>query len=114
MLGWLHATPEGEKEPRQITEPEWPLPECGAFQYVVQWFIELRLNFGYTDIKAWSDLTGSIPNPVEVELLMSMTSVYSSSANKYRAKKYNMHPPYDGLTDKSELTKRRLSALFGD
>ena len=114
MLGWLHATPEEAKEPRIITEPEWPLPDCGALSYLVGWFIELQLDFDYLEMKAWADLTGVEPNPREVGLLMAMTSTYRNSVIKYRKKGYNMHPPFDGLEDKTELTAKRLSALFGD
>lgn len=114
MLGWLHATPEGEKEPRQVTEPEWPLPDCGAFSYLASWFVELRLTFGYTDMRAWSELTGVEPNPIEVDLLMIMSATYSNSVVKYKPKRYDMYPPYDGLDDKSSITDRRLAPLFGD
>lgn len=114
MLGWLHAVPEEAKEPRIVTEPQWPLPDCGALSYLVGWFVELQLDYGYLEIKAWSDLMGVEPNPKEVELLMLMTNIYKNSVIKFRAKGYNMRPPFDGLEDKTQITKKRLSALFGD
>lgn len=113
MLGWLHATPENEKQPRCEVE-KWPLPDVGAFSYLVDWFAELRLTYGYQEIKAWSDLTGTVLEPWEVKELIGLTSVYNRSVIEYRAKKYNLHPPYDGLADKSKITAKRLSNLFGD
>ena len=113
MLGWLHATPEGEKTPRCETEA-WPLPDVGAFSYLAEWFIELKLSFGYTDLKAWADLMGAQPEPWEVTELLAMASAYAHATTEYRAKKYDTRPPYDGLTDKSKITAKRLGALFGD
>ena len=114
MLAWLHAVPEGQKKSRYETE-KWPLPECGAFSYVAKWFIELRMNYGYQDIAAWASLTGTEPNPIELQLLMTMSSVYSNNVLRYRDKGYNLHPPYeDPNFDKSEITRSRLSSLFGD
>ena len=96
MLGWLHATPEGEKESRMVKE-DWPMPDV-ELGYLVGWFAELRLTFGYQDIVAWSNLTGNIPNPIEVALLISMSAIYSNSLIKYRSKEHNLTPPYDGRT----------------
>lgn len=114
MLGWLHCTPEKAEKPRIITEPEWPLPDVGAFYYIANWFIELRLDYGYLELKAWSDLTGVEPTPKEVELLIMMTGTYQNSVIKYRSERYNSRPPFDNLEDKSSITQRNLAVLFGD
>lgn len=112
MLGWLHATPDGDKQPR-IKSEDWPLPDCGAFSYLVEWFIELRYNFGYVDVKAWADLVGVNPEPWEVNLLMGMSSTYNNGVIEYRKKGYDVKPPYkpDNI---SHIINKRLSKLFGD
>jgi hypothetical protein len=97
MLGWLHVTPEGEKQTRaQLSK--WPLPDCEAWAYIVAWFCELRLQFGFQDIESWMNITGSQPNPNEIELLISMSGAYSNALIEYRGKDHNLIPPYDGRT----------------
>ena len=107
MLGWLHVTPEGEKQSRMQSE-SWPLPDCGDFAYIVSWFCQLRLSFDYQDIDSWVRLTGSQPNPIEIDLLMSMSNMYSNSLVKYRAKEHNLIPPYDGRT------QEEISSMIND
>ena len=117
MLGWLHAVPEKEEEPRSAKEPDtWPLPDCGAFSYLAEWYSELRLDFGYTDIKAWADVTGTMLEPWESITLIAMASVYRSGVIKYRDKRYNLRPPYDGRTEeqKAATVDRRMKDFFGD
>jgi len=109
MLGWLHVTPEDAEKPRSETEA-FPLPPCEPFDYVVEWFTELRITFGYSDLDAWARLTGQTLEPWEVALLMDMTNTYSSAVSKYRAKAYNLRPPYDGRT--REQIAAAVSAKF--
>ena len=118
MLGWLHVTPEGEKQTRAQLD-SWPLPDCDKFNYLVSWFCELRLSFGFIDVQAWIELTGSKPNPIEIDLLMSMTRIYSNSMHEYHDKSHNLTPPIDCRTAEqkdamiAEKMKRSL-ARFKD
>lgn len=97
MLGWLHVTPEGSKQTRSQLE-DWPLPEVDRLGYVVNWFFDLRLDFGFQDIESWMNITGNNPNPEEIDLLMLMTGVYRNSTMTYRSKEHDLIPPFDGRT----------------
>lgn len=93
-----------------MSSENYPLPETNEFEYLASYFVELRLTFGYTDIRAWSDLTGVALDPWEVELLVSMSSVYRTGTSKYRAKTYDISPPYDGRT--TEQRSKAIGAKF--
>lgn len=114
MLGWLHVTPEGEKQTRAQTS-KWPLPDCDKWLYLASWFCELRLQFSHQDIEAWINITGTQPNPSEIELLVSMSTSYGNALIQYRGKEHNLIPPYDGRTQEeidemiSEKMKRSLA-----
>jgi len=110
-LGWLHAVPEGESKSRMASE-DWPLPDCGDYNYIAHWFVELKLAFDYSQIKDWSQLTGVDVEHWEVQLLSMMSSSYSSGVNRYRAKQYNLHPPYKPANI-SAIVNKRLNNLFG-
>ena len=118
MLGWLHVVPEGEKRTRAQIDV-WPLPDCGKFNYLAYWFGELRLSFSFSDIESWSNLTGSMPSPNEVDLLISMSSAYRNALAEYRSKDHNLIPPIDCRTEEqrdsmiNEKMKRSI-ARFKD
>ena len=99
MLGWLHCVPKDKEQARMHSET-WPLPDCEPFNYIVEWFLALRLDFGYQDIKAWSDLHQIDLESWEVDQLISMTGDYMQSTIKYRAPEFDIHPPYDGRSAK--------------
>jgi hypothetical protein len=116
MLGWLHVKPEKAEEPRIVTEPDWPLPDCGAFSYIVEWFLELQMDFSYQEVRAWSDLMSQPVEPWEINALMMMSNTYRSGLFTYRKDSFNLYPPYDGRTDeqRGKMNDKRLSVLFGD
>lgn len=97
MLGWLHVTPEDSKTTRGQSE-DWPIPPCDEFQYIANWFCELRYRYDYQELKAWIDTTGTEPNPNEIELLMGMANSYGIAAIEFRSKDHDLIPPYDGRT----------------
>ena len=82
-----------------MIDPGWPLPDCGRFDYLVEYFAELRLDFGFQDLKAWSDLTGTELEPWEVGILIDCSATYRGSVIHFRAKKFDTRPPYDGRSE---------------
>ncbi len=117
MIGWLHCVPDGQDgvQKSRAQMAEFPLPPCYPYDYISGWFNELRMSFDYVDISAWSALTGWNPSPVEVKILMAMTTMYRGSLTKYKSKEFNDKPPHDCRSKQQivDQTAMNLKAFFG-
>lgn len=62
-----------KRVPQELLEA----PECpDELIHLWVWFCQLPLAVTYSEIKAWSELTGHSPNDQEVQTLMQATQVY--------------------------------------
>ena len=116
MIGWLHCVPDGQEgTPKSRAQmAEYPLPYCYPFNYLAEWFNELRMSYSYVDLDAWSKFTNTDISPVETRILMAMTTTYRGAMSKYKSKDWNNAPPHDGRTAKqvADLTAMNLKAFF--
>ena len=74
------------------------MPDTGLFSYVVQWFIDLGLDFNYSELDSWNKLTGVNVTSWEAETLVKMSRKYNSGLMSY--KKPDAIAPYmvDNMT----------------
>ena len=117
MIGWLHCVPDGQDgtQKSRAQMAEYPLPYCYPFDYFTEWFNELRMSYNYSELDAWSKLTGTELTPFEVKIMMAMTTIYRSSLSKYKSSDWNNRPPHDGRSREQVIdqTTMNLKAFFG-
>lgn len=78
--GWAASTEPGQSQSRG---EQWfgPTPEAGKMAYLWGWIVSLGgvgKNLSWHEIKAWSELSGITPTPVECETMIKMSNIFAS------------------------------------
>ncbi len=63
---------EHYEQARLVIDDDPDVPSC--VQHVWDWFIDLAAceNISYVELRAWVDMTGNLPSPMEVDMLKAM------------------------------------------
>jgi len=96
-LGWLHCIPNKSKVSRlenleHIGSHLIDMPEVGAGSFMLEYFYELMGGDSYTELKAWTDLSGIRLTAWQAATLKAMMVDYAIFAQD---KRENSQPPYD-------------------
>jgi len=67
---------------------------------------------GWQEIKAWSDLTGSIPTPWESTSMITLSKIYTKAINDHDGKD-TASPWHDGIVDREAIDKSIRATLRG-
>jgi hypothetical protein len=116
MKAWLDTTPNESKTPRGTTW-EGKHPDPGPLAYLGEWLFEVGpvisqgpgqiRPISWTDIKAWSDLSGITPDPNESRAMLDLSRAYLSQ--HYDSMAPACSPPW--LGDKEAISKR-IKSIF--
>ena len=76
-MGYLSATPEGQKKPRLSSWSE-QLPPAGPLIYIWEWMQEIGLgqSISWGEVKAWSELTGITPTREEATAITQLSNAW--------------------------------------
>lgn len=77
MMGFLASKQEGQSKTRGEL---WQLgiPEPGQYEYVWEWMREIGLGerISWSELKAWSELSGIRPTPEECSMIIHLSTAW--------------------------------------
>lgn len=90
MTRYEHLTVISEATGEDVPELDGPdVP--GIVSHVFEWFMELHASrqqgpISYSEIRAWSGLTGRQPSPFEIDLIKRLDLTYLEQQNDRRSR----------------------------